>query len=346
MKTLGTTVLILLLLSFTASHAENSFTINDIDGGWHEAVIVASDLDRMKNFFEEVAGWETVGEGKVSKNTAVYFTGKKRTGRYAVVKSTDFNQGWVRIIEFNNIEQQIIRSNAQAWDTGGIFSIMARSANIERNLDDAETAGWTAFNDPYDFGFGGLQLRNIVFRGPDGVNLAVYEWVQPKRKDAPPEGKISKVFNSMQMVADIDASKAFYEDILGFKKLQEGAFLDAETKPTNFALPINYSTEVERDYAIYIPQDSDDAAGRVELMHFRGFKGRDLSDRTSLSNLGVVTLMFPTSDLKGLETSLAQQDIPLHRVEARIELPPFGKATALTIASPEGALLTFFELKD
>ena len=328
-----------------ALHAQSEPAINDMDGGWHEAVIVASDLERMKAFFEDVAGWETIASGRLSRNTSRYLTGKRHKGRYAVIKPTDFNQGWVRIIELEGVDQEIIRSNAQAWDSGGIFSIMARSANIERNLDDAEKAGWTAFNDPYDFGFGNLQLRNIVFRGPDGVNVAVYEWVQPKREDAPPEGMISKVFNSMQMVADLEASKAFYADALGFKTLQEGAFLDKKQKPTNFALPINYSTEIERDYAIYIPEGANDAAGRLELMHFRGFQGRDLSDRASLSNLGIVTLMFPVSSLDGVKTYLETRGIPLYRDEAKINIPPFGKARAVTIRSPEGALLTFFDLE-
>ena len=340
------TLVSFLLLSIQPAQSEDDLAFRDTDGGWHEAVIMASNLERMKDFFEDVAGWETIAQGNLSRDTVAYFTAdaKNATGRYAVIKPRDFRQGWVRIIELEGVPQKIIRSNAQAWDTGGIFSIMTRSANIERNLKDAEKHGWLAYNDPYDFGFGPLKLRNIVLRGPDGLNVAIYEWVEPKRQDSPPEGAISKAFNSMQMVADIEKVKEFYMAALGFDLIQEGAFLDEETTLTNFALPINFSTEIERDYAILIPEGADNAAGRIELMRFRGFEGRDLSSRSSLSNLGIATLMFPVSDLSALQKNLAEKSMAVPHGPQQLTLPPFGNAEALTIASPEGALLTFFEL--
>ena len=340
-----------IILAFSvlfAQTAAQETPFRDIDGGWHEAIIVTRDADAMARFFEEVAGWETIDRGALSRATAAYLTGGRNdvSGRYAVVKSPDFDQGWARIIELQGVEQHIIRANAQAWDTGGVFSLMTRSANLERNKTDAEDAGWTAYNEPYDFGFGALKLRNIVLRGPDGVNLAIYEWVQPKRDDVPSPGAVSKAFNSMQMVADIEAAKDFYIDALDFEVYQQGAFIDPEDRPTNFALPVNYAAKIPRDYAILTPAEADDAAGRVELMQFRGFEGRDLSGRASLSNLGIVTLMFPVSNLQAKEKALQQKGVVFIRERQTIMLPPFGEAEALTVASPDGVLLTFFELSD
>lgn len=338
--------LIFMSFMFTQALAEEH-AFRDMDGGWHEAIIVTRDAKNMTQFFETVAGWETIKKGKLSAETAAYLTNNVTgvSGVYAVVKSPDFDQGWVRIIELGGVDQKIIRANAQAWDTGGIFSIMTRSADIERNKTDAEKAGWTAFNEPYDFGFGDLKLRNVVLRGPDGVNLAIYEWVQPKRDDAAP-GAVTKAFNSMQMVADIETTMDFYVDVLGFDVYQKGAFIDPENRPTNFALPVNYATQIPRDYGILIPKGADDAAGRVELMQFRGFEGRDLSDRASLSNLGITTLMFPTSNLQRKESELKAKGATFVREPQTIMLPPFGEAEAFTIASPDGVLLTFFEITD
>lgn len=332
---------------FTQANAEES-AFRDMDGGWHEAVIVTRDLKEMTQFFEGIAGWETIQKGKLSQQTISYLTSNTpgASGRYAVVKSPDFEQGWVRIVELKGVDQKIIRANAQAWDTGGIFSVMTRSANIEQNKQDAESAGWTAFNEPYDFGFGDLKLRNIVLRGPDGVNLAIYEWVQPKREDAPPPGAVSKAFNSMQMVADIKATMSFYIDLLDFDVYQQGAFIDPDNRPTNFALPVNYATKIPREYGILIPTGADDAAGRVELMQFRGFKGRDLSHRASLSNLGITTLMFPTSSLQDKESEFKAKGVTFVREPQTIMLPPFGAAEAFTVSSPDGVMLTFFELID
>lgn len=336
----------LLFLVSAAAAQDGSF--RDIDGGWHEAVVVTRNAEKMAQFFQTVGGWNKIDQGSLSKDTISYLTGGDfaATGKYVVVKSPDFEQGWVRIIELNGVQQEIIRSNAQPWDTGGIFSIMTRSSDVEHNLQGAENAGWTAFNDPYDFGFGNLKLRNIVLRGPDSVNLAIYEWVAPKREDAPLRGAVSKAFNSMQMVSDIERSKAFYKDKLGFEELQAGSFLDPEDRATNFALPVNYATKIPRDYAILIPKGADTAAGRVELMQFRGFEGRDLSGRSSLSNFGIVTLFFPVSDVTAKEKELTDNGVPFFRTRQRISLPPFGDANAFTVVSPEGALLTFFEHTD
>lgn len=318
-------------------------TFHDIDGGWHEAWIGVSDLPRMQRFFAEVAGWTLVKKGRLDRRMLAYVAPDAAGGAYAVMRADGYPQGSVRLIEIDGVKREIIRSNAQAWDTGGIFSIMTRSADIARNLTDAERLGWTAYNDPYDFGFGTLKLRNIVLRGPDGVNVAIYEWVEPKREDAPQPGAVSKAFNSMQMVADIEAALRFYVDGLGFRIIQRGTFIDAVETPTNFAIPVNFATRIARDYAILIPDGGDDEAGRVELMAFDGFKGRNLADRAALHNLGVVSLLFPVSDLNAIAARLEAIGAPIVRAPTLIDLPPFGAARALTASSPEGVLLTYFQ---
>lgn len=329
--------------------AADAPAFHDMDGGWHEAWIGVSDLDRMRTFFEEVAGWTAVKAGKIDKASLGYFSDEADRGRYLVLRQSDYPQGWVRLIELEGASRKIIRPHAQAWDTGGLFSIMTRTADAERNLADAEKIGWTAYNVPYDFGFGDLKefgelkLRNLILRGPDGVNVSTYEWVKPKRADATPAGSVSKAFNSMQMVADLDAAVTFYVDGLGFRLIHRDRFLDPAETPTNFALPVNHATKVARNYAIVIPEGAHEEAGRVELMQFEGFKGRDLAARADLAGLGITTLVFPTSDLGRIEARIREKGLRLVRAPAAIALPPWGAGRALTVASPEGAFMTFFE---
>lgn len=319
----------------------NDLPFNDIDGGWHEAWIGVSDLARMERFFTEVAGWERIDRGRIDAETLFYVAPDAARGRYAVYRARDYPQGHVRLLEIEGVSRAIIRSNAQSWDTGGVFSLMTRSSDAARNLADAEKLGWTAYSDPYDFGFGDLKLRNVVLRGPDGVNIAIYEWLEPRRADAPPPGSLSKAFNAMQMTADLDAAVRFHVDGLGFRIIQRGSFLDAADGPTNFALPVNYATKVSRDYAILIPKDGDDTAGRIELMHFNGFAGRDLSGRARLDALGIASLIFPVHDLDAAIARAARAGARIVRTRARIDLAPYGAVDAATIASPDGALLTF-----
>jgi catechol 2,3-dioxygenase-like lactoylglutathione lyase family enzyme len=314
---------------------------HDVDGGWHEAWIGVSDLARMRSYFESVAGWRVVAKGRIENSTLRYIAPEAKGGRFFVMAPPDYPQGWVRLIALDGGDRAIIRRHAQAWDTGAIFSMMMRTADLECNLQDAERLGWTAYNVPYHFGFGDLKLANAVMRGPDGVNIAAYEWITPKRDDVRP-GALSKAFNSMQMVADLDRSVAFYE-ALGFRTIQRGRFIDDEEKPTNFGLPVNFATTIPRNYAIMIPEKGDAEAGRVELMQFEGLRGRDLSAEARLDGLGIATLLFPVSDLGAIERRLEKAGAKIIRSRTLIDLQPFGRAEATTAAAPEGALLTFFE---
>lgn len=99
--------LIFMSFMFTQALAEEH-AFRDMDGGWHEAIIVTRDAKNMTQFFETVAGWETIKKGKLSAETAAYLTNNVTgvSGVYAVVKSPDFDQGWVRIIELGGVDQK------------------------------------------------------------------------------------------------------------------------------------------------------------------------------------------------------------------------------------------------
>lgn len=313
--------------------------------GWHEAMVVVSDLDNTRRFLIAVAGWIAYREGPVTEAHLAYF-GLDRpgaSGRYALMRAPDSDRGWVRLIEYRGLPSRMIRAHAQPWDSGGIFSLMTRSADARRNLADAERLGWLAYSEPYDFRFGDLSLRNVILRGPDGVNLAVYEWLDPRRDDVPVAGAVTHAFNSMQMVRDLPAARSFYVDKLGFDVIAEGEFLDPEPRPTNFGLPLNYATRIPRAYCILVPGGANRDAGRVELMAFPGFVGRDLADQVQAANRGILSLQFPVADLDATLAGLSDAGIePVHG-PGRLPLPPFGSVHAVTIATPDGAWLTWFE---
>lgn len=320
----------------------------DLNAGWHEAVISVSDIDRTRQFFEKAAGWQLLDEGPLTADELAYLglPSDSEGGRYAVMRPLDFPQGWVRLVRYPGQAHPIIRANAQAWDTGGIFSIMTRSADARLNLRTAEGLGWLAYNEPYQFDFGELSLLNLVMRGPDGLNVAAYEWLAPELPDPPATGSLSKAFNSMQMVRDLPATRRFYVDQLGFEVIAEGEFIDPENRPTNFALPLNYATRIPRAYVILIPAGADRAAGRVELMAFPGFEGRDLSGRVESGARGIQSLRFPVSDLDAMTRRIKKAGAPALFGPARLPMPPFGNARAVTTRSPEGAWLTFFQPPD
>jgi len=315
------------------------------DGGWHEAVVSVSDLTRSAKFFTQVAGWRQDHSGSLAAAELAYLglDPAAQPGEFIVLQPPDYPQGWVRLIRYGAGQAPIVRANAQAWDTGGIFSLMTRSADATANLRAAEALGWQAYNEPYQFQFGELSLLNLVLRGPDGLNVAVYEWLAPPLPDAPAADTLSKAFNSMQMVADMAAARSFYVEKLGFEVIAEGEFMDPTDRPTNFALPVNFATRIPRAYCILIPPGADRAAGRVELMAFPGFTGRDLSSRVNPVARGIQSLRFPVSDLNQRLSQLRARGAPIVFGPAELPMSPFGTVRAFTTQSPDGAWLTFFE---
>ncbi len=340
------TPLLLLLASTPAVSAATVPPLQLAPGdGWHEAMLVVSNLDHTRRFLIAVAGWIAYREGPIDDTHLAYFDLDRpgATGRYALMRSPDSSRGWVRLVEYRGLPSRMIRAHAQPWDTGGIFSLMTRSADARRNLADAEQLGWLAYSEPYDFRFGKLALRNVILRGPDGVNLAVYEWLEPRRDDLPIAGAVTHPFNSMQMVRDLATARRFYVEKLGFDVIAEGEFLDPAPRPTNFGLPLNYATRIPRAYCILVPGGADPAAGRVELMAFPGFQGRDLAGKVAAANRGILSLQFPVTHLDDILARLDSAGIqPVHG-PGRLPLPPFGSVPAVTIATPDGAWLTWFE---
>lgn len=308
--------------------------------GWHEAVVSVTDIEEAIRFFDFVAGWDVMDRGEM---VTPYAT--KDTGTYAIVGAPDAERGLVRLVSYPLEGQRPARPNAQAWDTGGIFSVMTRTSSAANLLARAEALGYDAYSDPYALEFGDLSLINIVIKGPGGMNLAAYEWVQPKRGDVSPDS-VTFGFNSMQMVADLKLAKAFYVDRLGMEVIMEGTFIDPEDKPTNFALPVNFATQIPRDYVILKAHGSDGVSGRIELMHFRGLDGRDLSDGSLPTALGIVELRIPVDSLDTTFELISPSSRELKAGPFDVDLPPYGAARAFTIASPEGAPITFFELMD
>jgi hypothetical protein len=97
-----------------------------------------------------------------------------------VLQNPEESQGLVRLIKFEGAEQVQIRSSAQTWDTGGWISLLTRSHGVEQNFADARMHDWTGCNDPVILHLGPEgRLRNVILRGPDGINIAIYERVVP-----------------------------------------------------------------------------------------------------------------------------------------------------------------------
>jgi catechol 2,3-dioxygenase-like lactoylglutathione lyase family enzyme len=313
------------------------------DAGWAEAVVVVRSLARTTDWLGEVAGWSARRADMATPAAVLRLWGlpEGAEGRERVLGNAGDESGLVRLVELENAGPQVeIRGNGMTWDTGGVFSLMTRSRSLDAVYARHQAMGYSAFNEPTDFDFGGVVLRNIVLRGPDGVNIAIYERRSPLLVGWQTIRKLSAPFNAMQMVRDVAAAQRFYATLFGYVPVAAGAFLDPALTPNNFALPQNVAMERARRYAILAIEGAE--VGRVEPMNFEGLEGRDLSERARFPNYGVAGLRFPTGRLAAtLGKARAMGIVPSPVVEAVLE--PWGRVRLAQVRSPDGVIIELME---
>jgi len=313
----------------------------DPANGWQEAVVSVSDLDSWQAYMVSLAEWRPVTKAPVDPRQLRQWGLKDGvTAEQVVMQNPGETQGLVRFIKFAGAEQVQIRSSAQPWDTGGIFSLLVRSPSVDRNFETARRYDWTGYNDPVDLKFGGSHLRNVILRGPDGVNFGVYERVTPPLEGFPNMGPMTRPFNAMQIVDDKDATMTFFQGVLGFTAMTDTRYTPADASANNFGLPKNYVTEVALKAGILHPTGGN--TGRVEIVQWDGFTGRDLKSRAVPPNLGILSLRYPVPDAEARAAEIAATGWSIWSQPKRIDLPPYGPVVLFGVRSPDGVIIEFF----
>jgi catechol 2,3-dioxygenase-like lactoylglutathione lyase family enzyme len=332
------------LLSVPATAQEAGMAAEHGVQPWTEAVISVTDIEASARLFVEVGGWRRTHHGRVHRSELNYWrlpaTARATFARYCAPGA---DTGCIRFVRFTGVTQRPIRLAVRAWDTGGIFSIMVRSDNVQDVFDRAIAMGWWAESEPIRFRFGQSDLSNVVLTGPHGINLAIYQRHSPAFT-AFPVGRISQAFNSMRMVRDRAAARRFYEQGLGFGVLFDSANEPAEPAFSNFGIPYNLTPRIPRAAAALQPVPGE--TGRVEVMQIEGFSGRDFSEFAAPPNLGIISVRYRVRNLVTYISNLRERGITTTfdlNLVLSIPLEGVGLASIAAVRDPDGNLTEFYE---
>ncbi len=336
--------LILTMLSLSSAAQEPVYAL-DADAIWQEAVVSVRDLDRTIAHHREIAGWEVLQRGSVDPALLrQWHLPEGVTADFALMHNPPDKTGFVRFISFQGTEdQRVIRANAQAWDTGGIFSLMVYADDLDAVWDRARKLGWHGYNEPVTFYSRGVTLKNMVLRGPDGVTYGVYQRVTPPHPYWQGFEALSRPFNAMMMVRDAEGTAEWYKQALGLIAWRESEFTDPAEMSNNFGLPRWATDEVVRRTRILQPPPLDREFGRVELMEFVGWSSRDLKDRAVPPNLGPLALRYPVSDIDERIAHMESIGTELWTQPAEVTMAPYGKVRTVAVRAPNGVIVEFFE---
>ncbi|WP_067680903.1 VOC family protein [Tsuneonella dongtanensis] len=311
---------------------------------WTEAVVSVAEFEPATRLFREAGGWRLTLSGDIARRELDYWKLPAAvSARFERWCAPLAETGCIRFVRFAGLAQEPIRPGARAWDTGGIYSVMVRSDDVEALYRHALSIGWWAESPPISFRFGQSDLKNVVLQGPHGINLAVYERVSPAFATFP-VGRISQGFNSMRMVKSRPAARDFYRDALGF-----GVLFDSDREPpepafSNFGIPYNLTPQIARAAAALYPVAGE--TGRVEVMQIQGFTGRDHSAKAVPPNLGVLSVRYPVRDLAAYRSRLLAKNAPIPYETDRVPVAGIGTVDLVAVRDPDGNLTEFYSVQD
>ena len=311
--------------------------------GFHEVVHSAFDIERLAGPLCAVGGWTRTDlpDAPLEQFKAWHVPEGCTRIEQCLLHAPNDERGSLRIVVFHGVEQRVMRSSQHLWDSGGHFDVDIYSNDADATYAALQRHGWTAFHDSADYGFGELQVREVIVIGPDGFVIGLIERRAPPLEWPESIGNLTRQFNSSQVVRDYVTAAAFYRDILGWKPLFEVAATGEEEPSLILGMPMPQCAEVERRVGIWHPEGSND--GSVELIQCAGIRARDFAEYAVAPNVGILSLRFPVADLAALAAQIEGRGWPIYTPQMELEIAPYGKVTLFSVRTPDGAILELYQ---
>lgn len=310
--------------------------------GFQEAIFSVRDLNKSSAFYQKVSSWKEVFRGRSTfDQLSCWGLSQNVDAEECILLNPGDQEGFLRLVSFKNIKQEHIRSSAQSWDTGGIYDVNVRTVDLDKSFKEFQEEGWLAFNDPVEYKFTKFHISEVLVKGHEDIVFALIQRFMPKLEGYPNLIKLSHIFNSSQIVRDIEISKDFYINKLGFQIYIDEVMIGSEHDQNLFGLPQNIYQQIERKICILSPQGNN--SGSVELIQLKGISGKDYAVKAIPPNLGIMALRFPIKNLTNFKKHLKKEKIKIISHQ-KLNIVPYGLCDSICIQSPDGAWLEFLEI--
>lgn len=318
-------------------------SVNGRIEGYREAGLGTADPDFWLAFFQELGGWRLRWEGP-SPVQPLWPRKAPRPDHEWLLAPDGARCGQVRLFRFP-ADVPAPRVGARIHDTGGIFDLDVRVADVHAWRTRLLDLGWSDFGPAVDWPFGELEVREWLAQGPDGVVVAFVQRLQPPL-DPPLEppasrGGFGHAFNSSQLVRDMEAALAFYR-ALGFgERVRHRGPLEGRGGEV-LGLAPDCAPHTPVDLAIVAPGDA--LEGSIELLALPETPGEDRAPACGPGRRGLNLLRLPVVHLEAFASSRHASGLA-PRAMAEWDLPPLGPVRGLALESPDGAWLELVEAK-
>lgn len=322
--------------------AASDNTVVDIDVGEdsriQEFVVVVSNLDLTLPAFTDVLQWDIKYEGVSDATVAISWGLPANTEiREVLVGNGQSDYGFVRLVEIDGVDQELIRPGARWWDVGGILNINVLVKDSAQIIDGLRALGWYARSMPEPYVYpGNVKGVSMIMIGPDDLMLSFQERQSPPLSGWPPMKAATHIEVGYEIVSDPSRWTEFYKNTVGFwtrDLTTRGGNDDKDIGPNDFGLPHNTRGI---DYSVLGGAKPHDGEQLLGVRSFPRATGFDFSDRVRPPNIGIASIRLPVSDIDALADRLIAAGTEIAAKRQIVEMAPYGKVKVLAIRTPGG----------
>ncbi len=310
---------------------------------YSEIVISVKSLEAVLPVYTKTLGWEVVWHGK-GDNSQIQFWDlpKESETEEVLLRFQHLEYGQIRLVQFNNIEQKLIRPAGQTWDTGGILDIDLRTSDLQNTYDELTELGWHAYSCPVKQTMGPFTVEEVLLKGHDEVVIALVHRSDPPHPNPfDLEGITSNVYLSAMIVKDLTIATNFFVNQLGFISHNQIIFKTDKPERTMFGLPHNLSDKTNIKLNIIGSTETRD--GLLDLVELEGLIGEDFSANAYPPNRGILMYRFPVKNIKSYYRNILDNGIkPVCKLQ-KVQLNSIGESKTFAVQSPDGVWLEFYE---
>jgi len=307
---------------------------------FREVVFSVKQLEACLDLYAAIGGYELVQRGALHDSLReAWHLPPQAHAQEVLLRAPHSEHGFLRLVQFEGVPQKVIRSSARIFDTGAIFDIDVRVRDIQSTFERLREHGFHSLTDPIEYTFGTTRVKEVLMKGHDDIVFALIERVSPPLVGWQFDG-FSHVFNSSQIVRDVDAEVRFCCDVLGFNCVFQGKLDIGADAPNVLGLPANLVTP-QPDVAIVSPTQAID--GSIEFLAMPHIRGTHFGDDGVAPNRGILSIRYPVDDLDAYHARVRQRRATIVTPPQMVTLAPYGRVRLMIIRTPNGAWLEFYE---
>jgi len=307
-----------------------------------EIIYSTGNMKRTLHFFEDYGGWNRVGQYQTDPSVIAHWgLSSNVTAEEVLVQSDGYHSGQVRVMQFHDVEQEMIRSSQQPWDVGGIMDINLKVHTVSENFERLRDMGWHGLSDPMLQEMGPFKLYDILMRGYDDVIVAFTHRVEPPIELKAQINLPTHVYKTTLTVSDLEKSKSFFVDQLGCTVLTEYAVVKDKPQENMFGLPFNMADKVTCKAIILTIHGGTDVD--FQIVEFDGATGRDFSDKAVPPNKGFLLYRVELTGIEMYHKYVIENGVSVYGQMQELTIEPYGQVNLFSVKSPDGAIFEFFE---